>query len=60
MLATLALFAQLAVACVLLTSGVAKLRGDANRNTWAGLLGRALAPFRRLPAPVMSRLHVAT
>lgn len=57
---TLVLFVQLAVAGVLLTSGVAKLRGDANRNTWAELLGRAPEPFRRLPAVAMARLHVAT
>lgn len=60
MLVTLVLFVQLAVAGVLLTSGAAKLRGEANRNTWASLLGRAPAPFRLLPAPVMSRLHVVT
>ena len=60
MLVTLVLFVQLAVAGVLLTSGVTKLRGDANRNTWASLLGRAPAPFRRVPAAAMARLHVAT
>lgn len=57
---TLVLFVQLAVAGVLLTSGVAKLRGDANRNSWAALLGSAWGPFRRLPAAAMARLHVAT
>ncbi|MFD7307269.1 MauE/DoxX family redox-associated membrane protein [Promicromonospora sp. NPDC059942] len=58
MLVTLVLFVQLAVAGVLLTSGVAKLRGDANRNTWATVLGRAPKPLRHLPAAAMSRLHV--
>ncbi|MFD6443880.1 MauE/DoxX family redox-associated membrane protein [Promicromonospora sp. NPDC060204] len=58
MLVTLALFLQLAVAGVLLASGVAKVRGDANRETWKALLDRVPGLLGRLPVDVVSSLHI--
>lgn len=50
-------FLQTAVAGVFLTSGLSKIRGDANLRTWADLAERLRSP--RFPARAASHAHVA-
>ncbi|MFD6099499.1 MauE/DoxX family redox-associated membrane protein [Nocardiopsis flavescens] len=50
-------FLQAAVAGVFLTSGLSKIRGEANLQTWRDLAGRL--PVRRFPATAASRAHIA-
>lgn len=57
MLTLTALFLQAAVAGVLLSSGLSKVRGEDNRATWANLAARL--PLRRFPVAAASHAHVA-
>lgn len=50
-------FLQAAVAGVFLTSGLSKVRGEANLRTWTDLADRL--PVRRFPATAASRAHIA-
>lgn len=50
-------FLQTAVAGILLTSGLSKIRGEANLRTWTDLAERL--PVPRFPTRAASHLHIA-
>ncbi|WP_306368059.1 MauE/DoxX family redox-associated membrane protein [Nocardiopsis sp. CC223A] len=50
-------FLQTAVAGVFITSGLSKVRGEANLRSWTDLADRL--PVRRFPAAAASRAHIA-